>query len=76
MREKIIERWKGFNQVSVDNMEEMNKFKLQYLQDKGVYGTDDLYNRAKMYDQIESYVKMIKQDLTTLSLELGDHSDM
>ncbi|MEQ7801245.1 hypothetical protein ABDJ41_15710 [Pedobacter sp. ASV1-7] len=76
LREKIIERWKGFNQVSVDNVEEMNKFKLQYLQDKGVYGTDDLYNRAKMYDQIESYVKMIKQDLTTLSLELGDQSDI
>lgn len=72
LREKIIERWKGFNQVAVDNTEEMNKFTLQYFQDKGVYGTDDLYNRAKMYDQIESYVKMIKQDLTTLSLELED----
>lgn len=72
LREKIIERWKGFNQVAVDNIDEMNKFELQYLQDKGVYGTDDLYNRAKMYDQIESYVKMIKQDLTTLSHELED----
>ena len=47
-------------------------FELQYLQDKGVYGTDDLYNRGKMYDQIESYVKMMKQDLTALFLELED----
>ncbi|WP_316839424.1 hypothetical protein [Pedobacter gandavensis] len=76
LREKIIESWKGFNQVAVDNTEEMNKFTLQYFQDKGVYGTDDLYNRAKMYDQIESYVKMIKQDLTTLSLELEDQDDI
>ncbi|MCX2449707.1 hypothetical protein OQX61_00360 [Pedobacter sp. PLR] len=76
LREKIKESWKGFNQVAVDNTEEMNKFTLQYFQDKGVYGTDDLYNRAKMYDQIESYVKMIKQDLTTLSLELEDQDDL
>lgn len=72
LREKIMERWKGFKQINTDDAGEMKKFELQYLQDKGIYGTDDLYNRGKMYDQIESYVKMMKQDLTALSLELGD----
>ncbi|WP_316820468.1 hypothetical protein [Pedobacter gandavensis] len=76
LREKIIESWKGFNQVAVGQKEEMNQFTSQYFQDKGIYGTDDLYNRAKMYDQIESYVKMIKQDLTALSLELEAQDDL
>ncbi|GAB3414919.1 hypothetical protein [Niabella aquatica] len=71
LREKIIERWKGFEQVDVSSKKDLKTFELLYLGDKGKYGTEELYNRAKMYDQIESYVKMIKQDLTTLSLEAG-----
>lgn len=68
LRERIIERWKSFNQV---DPKELNRFVTLYLKDKGIYDTEALYNRAKMYDQIESYVKMIKQDLTTLSYELA-----
>ncbi len=68
LREKIIESWKSFNQV---DMKELDRFEKLYLKDKGLYDTEALYNRAKMYDQIESYVKMIKQDLTTLSYELA-----
>lgn len=64
VRERIIERWKEFQQVDAD------AFELKYLKEKGVYDTEELYNRAKMYDQIESYVKMIKQDLTKLSQQL------
>ncbi|WP_114789503.1 hypothetical protein U0035_08155 [Niabella yanshanensis] len=68
LRERIIERWKSFNQV---DPKALNQFETLYLKDKGIYDTEALYNRAKMYDQVESYVKMIKQDLTTLSYELA-----
>ncbi|HMR81941.1 MAG TPA: hypothetical protein PKE30_02380 [Niabella sp.] len=71
LREKIIERWKGFEQIDASSKEDLKDFELLYLGEAGKYGTEELYNRAKMYDQIESYVKMIKQDLTTLSLEAG-----
>lgn len=71
LREKIIERWKGFEQIDASSKEDLTSFELLYLGEAGKYGTEELYNRAKMYDQIESYVKMIKQDLTTLSLEAG-----
>lgn len=70
LREKMIERWKGFGQINTEKADEVKKFESQYFQEKGIYSTDDLYNRAKMYDQVESSVKLIKQDLSTLTLEL------
>lgn len=69
LRQKIIERWKDFGQVNTQDGKATDQFATTYLGDKGIYGSDDLYNRAKMYDQIESYVKIIKQDLTRLSGE-------
>lgn len=70
LREKIVERWKGFRQINAQNEAGAKQFESQFLQDKGVYSTDDLYNRANMYDQIESAVKLIKQDLSMLLLEM------
>lgn len=69
LREKIIERWKSYGQVNAGDAVAEKKFAAVYLGDQGIYSTDDLYNRAKMYDQIESSVKIIKQDLTRLSSE-------
>jgi hypothetical protein len=69
LREKIIERWKSFEQVNVNDPKAAQKFTTTFLGEKGMYSTEDLYNRAKMYDLIESYVKIIKQDLTKLSKE-------
>lgn len=70
LRQKIIERWKGFKQINAENPNDIDRFKRQYFQDEGLYSTGDLYNRANMYDQIESAVKLIKQDLSTLLLEI------
>lgn len=73
LRERIIDRRKGFDQVETEEPGQVGAFEKLYLGQKGQYGTEELYNRAKMYDQIESYLilKVIKRNLTALSLEIS-----
>ncbi len=58
IRETIVEKWKNFGQIS-DSV---------YFGDGGKYTTDQLVNRADMYDQLESHITLMKQDLKALSL--------
>lgn len=58
IRETIIEKWKNFGQISEPI----------YFGDGGKYTTDQLVNRADMYDQLESHITLMKQDLKALSL--------
>lgn len=69
LRYQILERWMSFKQI--DNAKSKRKRQLidLYFGDGGKYTTEQLYNRANMYDQLESYIKLIKQDLTLLSVE-------
>ncbi|HRO40577.1 MAG TPA: hypothetical protein PLY76_13935 [Flavobacteriales bacterium] len=71
LRTKIIDQWKGFGQVERLKPKEQASHQELYFGNGGRYDTDQLYNRANMYDQLESSIKLIKQDLTQLALELG-----
>ncbi|MCO6494779.1 MAG: hypothetical protein J5I91_03740 [Bacteroidetes bacterium] len=69
LRELLVEHWENFGQI--------NKFKKKskktsleiYFTKGGKYTSDQLQNRADMYDQIESYINLMKQDLNILSSE-------
>lgn len=69
LREQIIESWFSFGQISKQSSEKVTAL---YFGSGGTYSTAKLYNRASMYDQLESFVKIIMQDLMMLSAELQD----
>lgn len=69
VRYQIIDRWISFKQIDNANTKKKRKLLNLYFGEGGKYKTEQLYNRANMYDQLESYVKMMKQDLMLLSLE-------
>ena len=64
LREQLILNWKNYEQVS-DTKSKNNALDI-YFSDGGIYSTDQLENRANMYDQIESTIKLMKQDLRNL----------
>lgn len=70
-REEIIEKWMAlglFENVKPKNKEELiNRF----FGEGGIYRSDELAERASMYDQIGSQVNLMMQDLKTLSQELA-----
>lgn len=70
LRYQIIEKWVDFGQIS--GMESKKKKKLLnvYFGDGGKYSSQQLSNRADMYDQLESYINLMKQDLKSLSMEV------
>jgi hypothetical protein len=69
VRYQIIDRWISFKQIDNANTKKKRKLLNLYFGEGGKYKTEQLYNRANMYDQLESHVKMMKQDLMLLSLE-------
>lgn len=70
LRYQIIESWMGFGQIEKAASGKKRRLIELYFGKGGKYTTAQLYNRANMYDQLESYVKIIKQDLMMLSVEL------
>lgn len=69
LREILVENWKAYEQIS------RSKGKVQfevYFEEGGEYTAEELKNRSDMYDQMEAYVKLMKQDLKTLSIEFGN----
>jgi hypothetical protein len=69
IRYQIIDRWISFKQIDNATTKKKRKLLNLYFGEGGKYKTEQLYNRANMYDQLESHVKMMKQDLMLLSLE-------
>lgn len=69
-REEIIEKWMGLGLF--DNVKPKDKEKLigRFFGEGGVYLSDELAERASMYDQIGSQINLMMQDLKTLSREL------
>lgn len=66
-RQQLLDRWyesNGGTDQSKDG--EMALF----LGDGGTYTSDQLHKRAGMYDQLESTIKLVKQDLLQLVQEL------
>lgn len=70
IREQIIEKWMSFGQISDDNPKEKRELIELYFGAGGTYTTDQLQNRADMYDQLKSHINLMKQDLKALSVEL------
>lgn len=69
LRTQIIDRWLSFKQIDLANEKKRDKLVALYFGDGGYYTTEQLYNRASMYDQLESGIKLIKQDLMILAIE-------
>ncbi len=70
VRRQIIDKWKNFGQISENEDEEGQTVTPIYFGDGGKYTTEQLINRADMYDQLESHITLMKQDLKALSLAL------
>lgn len=68
VREQIIEKWKNFGQIDDDD-DQLTLDKL-YFGKGGRYNAEQLNNRADMYDQVESHINLLKQELMALSLEI------
>lgn len=67
LREEIIEKWTNLGQINQgakDYPEDL------YFGKGGKYTSEELYNRADMYDQLESSITLMKQDLKALSLQI------
>lgn len=66
LRERLLQRWHRFGQIEEPSSKQKARLLALYFGDGGEYTTSELYNRAGMYDQLESYIRLISQDLTHL----------
>ena len=69
-RYRIVEGWMNFGQIESAASDKKHRLINLYFGDGGKYSAEQLYNRANMYDQLESQIKLMKKDLTSLSSEL------
>lgn len=67
LRELLVEHWEVYGQV--EKKKKGKGAKEIYFGIGGKYSSDELKTRAEMYDQIEAYIKLMKQDLEVLSTE-------
>lgn len=69
IRQQLIDKWLDFGQIA--NAKDKKKEQLYelYFGEGGKYSSEQLKNRADMYDQIESQIKLMKQNLTVLTVE-------
>ncbi len=65
LRERLINNWNSFGQIREMKNNPDEDLEI-YFGDGGKYTIDELENRANMYDQIESQIKLMKQDLRNL----------
>lgn len=69
LRESLVEKWQTFGQVSKRQGGSERSDQL-YFGQGARYSAAQLRNRADMYDQLEAFIALMKQDLKQLSLEL------
>ncbi len=67
LRDRLLQRWQRFGQIKEPSAKEREKLLELYFGDGGEYTTSELYNRAGMYDQLESYIRLINQDIVHLA---------
>ncbi len=68
LREELVARWKRFNRFDKEtNQQEI----ALYFGDGGKYAAEQLSNRSNLLDQVESFVALMKQDLSVLMSELN-----
>ncbi len=68
LRKQLVENWTHLGQIESNKNTTLGTDAI-YFGKGGTYTSDQLKNRADMYDQIESYVTLMKQDLKQLSIE-------
>jgi hypothetical protein len=69
-REQIIKNWRSlafFDEVKEKHREEL---KARFFGDGGRYNSDELTDRANMYEQLNSEINLMLQDLKDLSFEI------
>jgi hypothetical protein len=71
VRYQIVQRWMEFEQIKKAKTKQKNDLLNLYFGLGGKYSTEQLYNRANMYDQLESYIKLMNQELMLLSVEMN-----
>lgn len=69
-RREIIEKWMNFGQIADEKSKKKTQLLELYFGNGGKYSAQELDNRANMYDQLESQINLMKQDLKALSMEL------
>lgn len=69
-RREIIEKWMNFGQIADEKSKKKTQLLELYFGNGGKYSAQELDNRANMYDQLESQINLMKQDLKALSTEL------
>lgn len=70
LRYQIIERWMNYGQIAdASKKQKRNLFQI-YFGNGGKYTAEQLINRANMYDQLESHINLMKQNLKGLAIEL------
>lgn len=70
LRQQLVDDWLGFGQIADTKEKNKEKIYALYFGEGGKYTAEKLTNRANMHDQIESYIKLMKQDLNQLAIEL------
>lgn len=70
LRYHIVQSWMSFEQLEIVKGKKREKLLGMYFGDKGKYTVEQLKNRSEMYDQLESAIKLMKQDLKTLMQEI------
>lgn len=70
LRSQLIANWTKFGQIETMQTNGERTIPI-YFGQGGKYTANQLQNRANMYDQIASYIALMKQDLKQLSIEFG-----
>lgn len=68
IRNQLLENWQEFGQILNDPKHKVKLDNL-FFGEGGEYKSEQLKNRADMYDQLESQIKLMKQNLTVLTIE-------
>jgi hypothetical protein len=70
LRQQLVDKWLGLEQIADANEKNKEKIYSLFLADGGKYSTEQLSKRANLYDQIEAYINLMKQDLNQLAKEI------
>lgn len=70
IRKQIVELWVKYGQLAYKKQKDLDRFHKLLFGKGGIYTADELTSRANMFDQLESQINLMKQDLKHLSLAL------
>jgi hypothetical protein len=67
--DQMVEKWRRMGQLEYASVPGTGNEPI-FFSDGGAYTTEDLRNRARMYDMLESFIKLIHQDIERLADEV------